>query len=534
MNHKVLVTVLATVFISGCAITKTVQSTIKDTNSNIDVAKAQYESSMSIKNNNFVKHSDTVYFGSTITPIQNVNLPAVFNEQIKIDKTFISMNDIADGLSRLTGIKVLVQKDDKSDLDRMIRVNQSSGTVSDLLDLVAAKADINWRYENGQILLQQTETKTWTIKNLPGSLQLQNQMTNNTGLSSSGGSTGSASSGGAGGSSSSGQAGTSSSATGNTQTNQNVQFTYNGDYWTSLDKAVGKMVSPKGSYSINDQTASVTVNDKPSIIAKINDYIVNQNDLLSRQVVIDVQVLSVETDATDNYGINWNLALKGSDASFSINGQASQTGSSGGTFVPSPVFLPSSTTQAFTVAANSGDLTGSQLIINALSSISRVSNVISTAAVTLSNQPVPINFTDQISYLASVQTTQTAQVGSQTALTPGQMTVGFSMNVLPVIEDDGVVRLQTSVSISNLKQMAQYSSGGSSIQLPTVGNRSFMQKTSIRTGDTFVVTGFDSDLNSITQDGVGGSSFWWLGGGVSANKKRTRLVILLTPRVVQS
>lgn len=519
--------------INGCAISKSAMSSINETNTNVDTAEKQYESSVSVANRNFVRHVDTVYFGSSITAMRNANLPPSFSSDIRADQTFTSMTDIADGISRLTGLKVLVQSKskDSANFERPIRVSQINGTVSDLLDNIAAKADISWVYQDGVVLLQQTETRTWSINNLPGNLQMQNQMTNTSGLSSTGGTAGSASSGGG---SSGGQAGTSSSATGNTQTNQSVQFSYNGDYWASLDKAITKMVSPEvGSFSINDQTSSITVNDRPSVLAKINDYINTQNELMSRQVVVDIQVLSVETDGTDNYGINWNIALAGTDAAFSMNGQATQAGSAAGAFLPSPVFLPTSTTQAFTVSAKSGSLSGSQLIVNALSTMSRVSNVYSTAAVTLSNQPVPLNFTDQISYLASVQNTISGQSSlSQVSLTPGQMTVGFSLNVLPVIKADGTVLLQTSISISNLKQMAQYSSGGSSIQLPTVGNRSFMQKTAIRSGDTFVVTGFDGDLNALTQTGVGDSSFWLLGGGVSASKKKSRLVILLTPRVV--
>jgi type IVB pilus formation R64 PilN family outer membrane protein len=258
-----------------------------------------------------------------------------------------------------------------------------------------------------------------------------------------------------------------------------------------------------------------------------------QNDIMKRQVQIDVQVLNVDVNATDNYGINWNLALKGANGSFSINGQAVSQGVAGGTtFVPTPVFVPTNTTQAFTLGATSGDLSGSQLIINALSSISKTSLVTSTAVTTLSNQPVPVQFVDQQSYLASVTTTQTANVGSQTALTPGQLTTGFSLNVLPVIQGDGMVYMQLSLNISILKNIAQFSTQGASVQLPNTLQRNLMQKAVVRSGDTFVVTSFDSDSQALTNTGVGSAYNWLLGGGVSANKSRTRMVILVTPRVV--
>lgn len=533
-KHLVLLPILVGI-LSSCAITKEANQSISKTNDNIDASNKQFESAVSIKKNNFVEHSDTVYFGSGITPIMNANLPSLFNNPVQIDKTFISLTQLSDTVNKLTGLPVLVQKADDVEFMRPIRIAQNYGSISDLLDTIASKADIGWTYSNGQILLQDTETRTWTIKNIPGNLKLQNQINNSTGLSGqSSGQAGSASN--TGQSGGSGQSSTQSTSNNAATTVQNAEFNYTGDYWKALDVTVKKLLTKHGSYSINDQTSSITVNDKPSALLKIGSYLDRQNELMSRQVVIDVQVLSVETDGTDNYGINWNIALKGANASFSMNGQAAQAAQSGSSvFTPSPVFLPTATTQAFTVAANSGDLSGSQLIVNALSSMTKVSNVVATAAVTLSNQPVPLNFTDQIAYLASTQTTISGQSSlSQVSLTPGQLTVGFSMNILPVIEDDGIVRLQTSISVSNLKAMAQYSSGGSSIQLPTVGNRSFMQKTAIRNGDTFVVTGFDGDINSLIQDGVGGATNWILGGGTSAQKTKHRLVILLTPRIVKS
>ena len=153
---------------------------------------------------------------------------------------------------------------------------------------------------------------------------------------------------------------------------------------------------------------------------------------------------------------------------------------------------------------------------------------------TLSNQPVPLQFVDQLSYLASVSTMQMFGSGEQTALTPGQVTTGFSLNILPVVEADNKVELQLSINISALKQMASYSSNGSSVELPDTLQRNFMQKVVITSGDTFVVTGFDSQQQLLNNTGVGGTSNWWLGGGVSANRTRTRMVILVTPHVVNS
>jgi type IVB pilus formation R64 PilN family outer membrane protein len=525
--------------ISSCGMTHLpgdVQKSIGQTESGINSATGKLSSAKTIQNNSFVEHSSVGYFGNQVIVSPETDfLPPVFNNQIQIDKQFFGMKSIANGITDLTKVPTVLDitniQDVSGDTCNDVRFTQQEGSLIDLLNAIGSRCDISWSYRNGKIILSDTETKTWAVKNIPGDIQVQNQINNNTGVQSQSGATGSStggSSGGGGGTTGQSQAQSQQSTT------QNVAFNLTNSLWTNLQDGIKNILSKSGKYTVNPSTSSLTVTDRPSVLLRVDRYMKNQNDIMSRQVQVDIQILNVDVDATDNYGINWGLALNGTNASFSINGQAVSQGAAGAgsTFIPSPVFVPSATTQAFTVGVNSGDLSGSQLVINALSTLSKTSLVTSTAVTTLSNQPVPIQFVDQQGYLASTTTTQTAQVGSQTALTPGQITTGLSLNVLPVIQSDGAVFMQLSINISSLKQISQFTSQGASIQLPETLQRNLMQKAVVRSGDCFVVTGFDSDNQAITNTGVGGVYEWLLGGGVSANKNRTRMVILVTPRVV--
>lgn len=535
---KLLTVLLFVVVLTACSMTSLpgdVQKSVSNTESGINNADKKLANAKSVQNDNFIKHSDNVYFGSQVFIQSNADfLPPIFGNQFQLDKQFLGLHSIASGLTDLTRIPtVLDLSSSDNDSCNDIRFTQQDGTLTDLLNNLSARCDIGWSYRDGKIILSDTETKTWPIKGIPGDIAVQNQINNNTGINSQtsggGGSIG-------GGASSGG--GSQSQSSGNQTTTQNIAFNLQNSLWQNLQDAIRSMLSSHGKLSISPATSSLTVTDKPSVLMRVDKYMLTQNDILKRQVQIDVQILNVDVEKVDNYGINWGLALgnvkDGANASFSINGQAISQGSGGSSsFVPSQVFVPTSTTQAFIISANSGDLSGSQLIINALSSISKASLVTSTAVTTLSNQPVPVQFVDQLSYLASVQTTISGQSSiAQTSLSPGQLTTGFSLNVLPVIEADGKVNLQLSLSITALKNMAQYSTQGASVQLPETLQRNFMQKVVIKSGDTFVVTGFDSDSNSEKNNGVGSAYNWLLGGGVSASNTRTRLVVLVTPRVV--
>lgn len=528
---KFTITLVNSLALIGCSFTSlpgTVKQSINNTNNGINAANQKLDSAQSTQNNNYNYDMHGVYFSNQpIARNEADYLPPNFNDALQIDATFYSMSQIADTLNKITKYPVLLDTDSIKGIN--LRVTQNSGNLIDLLNNICAKTDTSWSFKNGSILLSDTQTQTWFINGIPGDIQVQNQVNSNSGIQGQSGGSG-ATAGMAGGGQSTSQSQT------NTQQNtvQNIQYNLTNSLWDNMQTAIKTMLSKKGTLSIIPATSSVTVTDKPSIVIKVGDFIHQQNAMLKRQVQIDVQVLSVETSADDNYGINWNLALKGSNTSFTINGQAPS--GSGGTTSDTggitPVFTPTNTTQSFSIGANSGSLSGSQLIINALSSIAKTSMITSTAATTLNNQPVPVQIVEQQGYVSNVSTTQVLGAGAQQSITTGQINYGFVLNILPVIEDNGLVNLQISMNLSSLKALNSFGTTGNDVQLPDMIQRNTMQKTTLRNGDTYVITGFDSDYNQVNNSGVGGATNWLFGGGVSASNARTKLVILVTPRIV--
>lgn len=533
--------------ISGCSLTSlpsSVQHSIGQSDKDIESASKKIDEAKNSSNKeNYIMHTNVGYFGNHAITENNTDfLPPSFNNQIQIDREFFDLRSISSAISDLTGITTTLDLTDPSFQDSQcpnVRITQQSGSVIDLLNQISAKCDLGWDYRDGKIVLSDTETKTWSIKGIPGDIQVQNQIQNNAGAQAQTGTTGGLSTGGGagggGGAASTSQTQTQQSAT------QNTAFNLSNSLWKNLQDAVQLQLSKIGRMSISPSTSTLTVTDKPSVISDVNKYINNQNDKLKRMVIINVALVNVDVNAEDNYGVNWNAVLGSSSSpgQFSINGSpvggastSSSTGTSGSSSGSiNPVFVPSSLTQAFTFGYNGGS-GSAQFLINALSSVTKSSIVTNTAVSTLSNQPVPLQFVDQQSYLASVSNMVVQNVGNQISLTPGQLTTGFSINLLPVVEANNKVDLQVSINLSAVKQISQYSSNGSSIQLPSTIQRNFMQKVVIKSGDTFVMAGFDENQQQIMNNGVGSTTNWWLGGGVTASRKRTRMVMLVTPTVV--
>ena len=528
INHKykIIVGIIATAFlVTGCAATKAAQDANSRTNDAIETANSKLNSAQSIANNNFNYEMDSIYISANeVQRKETEKLPAKFADQVQIDGGYTNLRQIADTLQRITGFPVLLDIEPKDTF--YVRLTQNKGTLADLLNNLCAQTDTAWAFLQGKLIISDLETQTFFIKALPGDVTVQNQVNSNSGINSQSGGSGTAGQG------SGGSATSQSSASNDMNTVQNVQFNVNHSIWTNISDTVKGMLSKRGAMNVAPSTSSITITDKPSNVLKVSEYIKKQNDMLRQQVQIDVQVFTIETTAADNYMVNWNMILSGSDASFAMNGMtgAAASGASSGLV---PIMTPNATTQSFIVTAKSGSLSGSQIMVNAISTKTNSSLVTSAAATTLNNQPVPIQIIQQQGYVSNVSTTQVAQAGSQQSITTGQLSYGFTLNVLPTIEKNGLVNVQLSLNLSSLKALNNYATTGAMVQLPDMIQRNAMQKVTMRSGDTYVTTGFDSDFNTITNAGVGSPSFWLFGGGVTAQNNRQKVIIMISPRVVK-
>jgi len=370
-----------------------------------------------------------------------------------------------------------------------------SGKLSGFLDLIAAKYNVSWEVQSGSVRFFKTKSKTFRLAALPGNTSLKSSIgTNSAGGSSVEGAT---------------SASTASQEAGTEFTGLSV--------WQGVEDSIRTMLSQDGRITVTPATGTVTVDDTPLVLERVSKFIDNQNEALSRQVVINVKVLSVDLTDSDEYGINWNAVYNNVNRSLGFSLSNAVTPSAGATNM--------------TLKVLSGSMwDGTTAMIDALSKQGKVSQVTSASMVTINNQPAPIQVGKQTSYLASSQTTiGTNGAGNTTTLQPGKITTGFSMNMLPHILDSNKLMLQYSGDISSLIRIGSASSGDSSIQTPEVDTRNFMQRVIMNGGETLVVTGFEQfNLSGDTQ-GVGSPENVAVGGGVKTKKSKSVLVVLIQP-----
>jgi type IVB pilus formation R64 PilN family outer membrane protein len=401
-----------------------------------------------------------------------------------------------------------------------------TGTLRGALDQVAAKTGYAYDIEDNMITWSPFVTKTFDVSFMPGASQyLMGQKQGDTMLNVS--STG--------------------SSNGQGSDSQFSSLQGNLSVWDDLKSSIQEMLSKDGKVMVSQSTTTVTVQDRPESVQKVADYLASMNKDLSKEVLLQVQVLEVDLDKNFNYGIDWNLAYKTAFSAGIQTGDLSQpfkfsplggTSPSGASLNGNPLGIP-----GISAGVVSGPFANTQILINALSQQGNVSTVTNPEVVTLNNQVAQIDISKQTSYLASLTTTSTAQVGSSTSLTPGVVNTGFKLYILPKIMN-GNVYLQLSSELSTLDDISvfQGQTGGnnnnnnnnnnvptSQIQLPTVSGKHFNLRSMVPSGHTLIIAGFRQTQNTANASSMFGSP---LLGGKGADQNNIETIVLITPTVM--
>lgn len=374
-----------------------------------------------------------------------------------------------------------------------------NGTLTGFIDLLASKMQVSWKYENGQVTMYKYDTKVFNIKALAGI----GKVTSGVGATTA--------------SSNKTDGGASSSTVGGNRTDMVVSS----DLWKGVQESVKVMLSPYGKanfYAAAD-LGTITISDAPERLDRVTKYLETLNKDLSKQVALNIVVYNIEIDEKDTVGVDWTSVWNNAAAKFGLSlGGLTSTGG----------------LQNMGVSILKGDMADSKFVVGALNSVGKTSLVTRGQIMTMNRQTAPLQVVDETSYLAKVTTTVSGTSGTaQQSLEPGTVITGFSTMVTPKIEDDGDVLLQFAGGISDLKSMTNFTIGGNTIQLPQKSIRDFLQRVKLRSGETLVLAGFEQNADRAEDQGVGHSKNILMGGKQMANAKRTSVVVLVTPYVMQ-
>lgn len=546
------------VALSGCAASKAVRQAegagSNLANQHFDVARKPQKESRS-----FVVE-DTFYAARkpiSVTPVNpSVSLPDAFRKSANMDvQSPIALTEIGSRITKITGYPVVVDQDvvsggsktraaapvaatpplalpgagplpdassppgalpplptsvelSSAPSDTVLSEVVYRGDLTGLLNEVTGRLNLSWRWTGSRIEIFRYSTQTFRLDAMAGKATSSSKL-NTTSSTSSG------SGGGSGGSSgNSGNQGSSGS---------DISISNDLEIWKDVEDNLKQVLSSGGKLSVNTSAGLITVIDTPAVQRQVEALVTEYNRIYSKQVMLNVEVYSVERQKGDNYSLNWDALWSRASSSLGFTFNSAQGGIGG---------------PAFTIdVGGDGPFSGSSVVGQALSTMGNTSLLTSSTAITLNGQTVPLNVSREVAY---VQSTSSSISGSDsslasTTITPGVATEGLAMNFTPRILDNNQVLVRYSIDLSVIEAIEDFSSpnGESAVQLPRRSVRNFLQNVSIPSGQSLVLTGFQQ--TQATRDGQGpfSASAWWAGGNKRANSTSRTIVIVLTPYVSQ-
>lgn len=398
--------------------------------------------------------------------------------------------------------------------DLMLNEVLFNGNLAGLLDAVTAKLNLSWRWTGERVEVYRYETKMFRLNALAGQTEVSSNLdTTSSSMSGSGGSGGGSSSGG-----SSGGGGIEGSS------GQTVSMSSSMEIWDEVEEAVKGVMSEAGTLSMTPSAGTLTVRDTPVALRQVEAQISEFNRIYGRQVTMNVEVYAIDRSNSDNASINWNLVWGTAADRLGIDVDSSPE------FNGSP--------GAFTLGVNGGPFNGSNVVASVLSTVGNTTLLTSVPVTTLNGQTVPVNISRDRAYVASVSSTVNGDQsggGTTSTITPGVVSEGFSMNVMPRILEDNNVIIRYAVDLATIESISTFTSpdGRSSVQLPQRASRNFLQNVKVKSGETLVLTGFQQVTGEETGEGPGSAAAWFLGGSKGAASSTRTLVIVITPYVLR-
>lgn len=474
----------------------------------VDVTRGDIQSYKAQKSSPIV--TDQGFYADT-TPIDLASNPTWLNNKINFRAQNLPFSFVLKRILRNTNTVASYQSGVRSAKQVSMSYN---GTIKGALDNLALKTNYAYVINDKQINWSNFITKTFDISFMPGSSdymvgQSQTGRTTTT------------------------TRGDVTTVVGEMNDEQYSSLKGTLSVWNDLKETLNNLKSKDGTVNVSESTTSVLVHDHPSNVYAIDRYIQDLNKEMSRQVELKVKILEVDLDRSHQYGIDWNLVARALHTDITIGGSifdGIQSTLGTRNFNPISIRIGSENDNA---------------LINALSRMGKVSLVTEPSIVTLNNQVAQIRITTDTSYLAQSETSIEDRTVT-TSMTPGVVTSGFMLYILPKIKNDRIY-LQVSSIVSKLSSLDTINNFGNlnakidpnkiqgkdiiTIQIPTLAEKRFNMRSLVNNRATLVLGGFKQVEDASAETRAFDIPY---SGGKGSSRHNVETIILITPTIIEN
>jgi len=282
-----------------------------------------------------------------------------------------------------------------------------------------------------------------------------------------------------------------------------------------------------GDVMISSDTKAVTVTDTPESIARIANYLEEENKRLTRRVTLIVEELVVTRKDLTEFAIDWNIVYGALNNATTANRQRS------------PASLTSALAGALTLPVKgTGKFAGSSVLVNALSEQGLTVASRSFPVSTLNGTPYSLGLPTIFDYVDKAQT-NIATSGQGIVITPSisqkEDKIGSFVTITPDAQDDGqiLVALKFENRSGTLTPYTVTASGGSvGVQQRNIDEINGIGKTVLRMGVPTIFGGV-SELTDESQGRRLESDAPLLLGGSEKIKRHKRSLILVITAIAE-
>lgn len=451
---------------------------------------------------------------------RDVSLPPALRENVP---TTLMLSDDADlyGLAQrlgaATGIPVRVQPEALLPLEQFLprlavtggmsqpaplrmEVRDGPLPLADLLDALAARFSVHWRYVRNALEFYRTETRVFDVR----ALSLASAVDVRLGRSGSDGGEGFEST---------------SSTTLSAKEHHALAV---------LRASIVPFLTRSGliADAVNG-ASSIIVTDTPEALERVALYLERENKAMTRRVRLVFEEITVIVKQSAAGGLDWNAlyAAAGSSARYAA---------------PAAAALGASTLEA---TLGRGALQGSQAVISALSTMGAIVRHNKVPVLTLNRRPVTHAIRTTFSYIDRVQSTAvpgTTAAGANGSLpavsiTQKEETVGSFLTLVPDIQPDGQILLSVAYdnAVAQPLKTITFGERGNQVQVQqiTIDGNGTVQQIELRPGQPVILSGFDRSTDQHSGQRLAPGMPLITGGQDSAEQERETTLMLVTAQV---
>jgi len=365
-----------------------------------------------------------------------------------------------------------------------------------ILDRIAARLGLIWRYEHERIEFYRTETRVFNVRALTLSANAEASL----GL--------------AGGRSSQGFVSTSKTSLSSPELDALAVVRARIEPFLSR---AGVLVAEAGAGS------SIVVTDTPDVLQRIGAYLDRENRALTRRVRLVFEELTVALHDSAEAGLDWNLVFSSAKIAAAMAVPGSGLADAG----------------ALSLGLNEGPFRRSDAVIKALSQVGRVLRRSSLPVLTLNRRPVTHAVRTTFSYIDKVQTT--ALPGGAGISLPSvsvsqrEETVGSLLTLVPDAQEDGQILLSVAYDNTVAQPLKSVTFGDKDnplqLQQITIDGNGTVQQVALQPGQPLLISGFDRSQEETEGRRLNPGMPLALGGSDRASTQQLTTVMVVTAQI---